>query len=918
MAKMNDIELFPPTLGAADLDDILERVLGELIKDPKIVGAEVVLRNDDGRPVRVAEADTESGTGRLEPKIFVESWLLGSPVRETRRRVFRPRLTPDVFLPLLESGELLGWVRLRLRPFSRLTPGERRWYGRLARQLAGSVRIVLLREKLAALEEEHRRLLSDNVELFHRITSLSKELYAITAISTKINQSMDLNKSISKSAAKLRDLFHATIARICVWDPDRDAWHEHSAGPDTGELPGDTRAMIGELVRRVLAGEKPVVVEPPAGPGGRADGSPGLVGVPLQSGDRSVGALVLAGSDETQFTQDNLRLLSGVANIMGMAVENMSLYRRSQRNQRNAAFLAHAITSFNRTLELRDTLESVVRKTAEFAGPGCQVFLFSETKIPLLHGTHRGGHGAPATPVTPLARLRPTAMNRIVRAVLPHMGYGSILFETVNGDQAAPEVRAYLRELGIGCLVAVPLRARRSVVGLLLVGRGKQMPPFDTHELSLLEALGNAASVAIDNARTYSSTVDISDSKDLEITRKENRIHRLHERQQYRIEALDDLVFWVDARLRYVFGNRAAAELFGYPRQTLCSGRLSVADGIADEDRERVLRCFVQVLSKRTEVERDVTYRHLAPNGREHVVSVSLYPLLDLSGQIIGVEGLGRDVTEEKRLEAELKKAKELAVLGEFSSAVAHQIRNPLGNILMGTKLLEKTLGLGEEGGNETSPTVTVEKRTIRDIFSDLSDGVNNLNAVVTELLAYTRTMELRRSSQDIETLVMDSVAAFSQQLRARRIRVIRFFDARLPPVEVDAVLMANVIQNVIHNAIQAMPPEGCLGLTATLLNGRREHVVLSVSDTGVGIPKSDLDKVFRPFYTTKDTGVGLGLSLAHRVVEAHRGAIWACSNPCPHLADLEVGTGHGAPWREARGTTIHIRLPSSPGGATP
>ncbi|GAB4268572.1 MAG: hypothetical protein Kow0092_22380 [Deferrisomatales bacterium] len=917
---MSGTELFPPDREPVDLDDLLERVLEAIVRQPKVVGVEVRLHNGDGRLIKVAEATPGPAEGAEGPRIIVESWLLGSPVRETRRRVFRPELTADVFLPLVESRELLGCVHLRLRPFSRPTPEELRWYGKLARQLAGRIRIVLLRERLSTLEEEHRRLLADNVDLMHKITSMSKELYAVTAISTKINQSMDLDKSISKSAAKLTDLFHAAVARICVRDPDREGWQEHRMAPQTGAVDEGTEALIDDLVREVLDERKPIVLDPPGGAEAPAqpDARPCLVGVPLQSGDRSVGALVLAGSDKTEFTQDNLRLLSGVANIMGMAVENMNLYKRSQRNQRNAAFLAHAITTFSRTLHLKDTLESVVRKAAEFAGPGGQVFLFSETKIPLLHGSHRGGDGERATAVSAPARLRPSAINRIVRAVLSHSGYGSILFETVDEDRAPADVRAYLRELGIGCLVAIPLHARTSVVGLLLVGRAKHLSPFDTHDLSLLEALGNAASVAIDNARTYSSTLDLSDSKDLEITRKDDRIHLLHERQQYRIEAMDDLVFWVDTDLRYVFGNRTTADLFGYPREELCAGQLWVADGIAEEDRGRVLQSFARILTRERDVERDVTYRHIARNGREHVVSVTLYPLMDLSGQIIGVEALGRDVTDEKRLEAELKKAKELAVLGEFSSAVAHQIRNPLGNILMGTKLLEKTLGLGGGRREEDPPVITIDKRTIRNIFSDLSDGVNNLNAVVTELLAYTRTMEIRPSVQDIETLVMDSLAPFSQQLQERGIRVIRLFEPGLPLIEVDAILMANVLQNVIHNALQAMAEPGLLGLTASLLDGCADHIVLSVSDTGVGIPKADLDKVFRPFYTTKDAGVGLGLSLAHRVVEAHRGAIWACLNPCPHLAEISQPEAAGAPWRHRRGTTVHVRLPCRRGAESP
>ena len=104
--------------------------------------------------------------------------------------------------------------------------------------------------------------------------------------------------------------------------------------------------------------------------------------------------------------------------------------------------------------------------------------------------------------------------------------------------------------------------------------------------------------------------------------------------------------------------------------------------------------CFKMVLTGALPTVKGFDYRHLNQQGEDRFISLTIYPEKDQLGRIIGVEGVGEDITEKKRLESELEKAKNLAHLGEFSSAVAHQIRNPLGNILMGSKLLQKELGI--------------------------------------------------------------------------------------------------------------------------------------------------------------------------------------------------------------------------------
>ena len=285
-------------------------------------------------------------------------------------------------------------------------------------------------------------------------------------------------------------------------------------------------------------------------------------------------------------------------------------------------------------------------------------------------------------------------------------------------------------------------------------------------------------------------------------------------------------------------------------------------------------------------------------------------------GQLKALEGFLIDITEKKMLEAELEKAKDLALLGEFSSAVAHQIRNPLGDILLGAKLLQKILMLDaktrktETSSNSKLTLFEVDKDSLERIFWDLSAGISNLNQVVTELLDYTKTLTLSPSTQRIDVILKETLHVFHDIIVQNGIQVVEHFAGDLPSVSVDAVLMGQVFRNIMHNGIQAMPEGGCLSLISGVSTQKKGYLSILISDTGVGIQPSEIDKIFRPFYTTKDSGTGLGLSLAHRIIETHRGKISVYRNPPPHLINNSQDQTFGDPATLSKGTTIHILLP--------
>ena len=170
-------------------------------------------------------------------------------------------------------------------------------------------------------------------------------------------------------------------------------------------------------------------------------------------------------------------------------------------------------------------------------------------------------------------------------------------------------------------------------------------------------------------------------------------------------------------------------------------------------------------------------------------------------------------------------------------------------------------------------------------IFNNLFDGIYNLNQVVTKLVEYTKTLKLSRSCQRIEIILEETLVMLKNLIARNNIRLNKNYNLDLPPISVDAVLISQVFQNIMHNAIQAMPSGGYLTVTTGVYAQKPGYAMISIGDMGIGIEPCDVEKIFHPFYTTKDSGTGLGLSLAHRIIEAHDGKVWVCRNPCSTIS---------------------------------
>lgn len=238
---------------------------------------------------------------------------------------------------------------------------------------------------------------------------------------------------------------------------------------------------------------------------------------------------------------------------------------------------------------------------------------------------------------------------------------------------------------------------------------------------------------------------------------------------------------------------------------------------------------------------------------------------------------------QNRELEERVRESQYLSQLGRLSSGVAHEIRNPLNFIGLAVDHLDAlTEGRTPEAGSEK-----------RQVIGRIKDEIHRLNELVTNFITYGRPQEIRPAPVRIPEIV-DSILRMAEgRMRDQRIRCqVDFREG--PQVMADPDMIRRAVLNIVVNAIDAMPGGGDLRVTA----GPREgggHA-LRIEDTGTGIAEKDREKIFEPYFTTKPSGLGLGLVLTRKIVEAHGGEI---------VVDSEPG----------KGTRIQILLPGEPPG---
>lgn len=312
------------------------------------------------------------------------------------------------------------------------------------------------------------------------------------------------------------------------------------------------------------------------------------------------------------------------------------------------------------------------------------------------------------------------------------------------------------------------------------------------------------------------------------------------------IENIPSGIFTTDIDGRILIFNRAAEDITGVGRKIALSQKI-----------EEIFPFIEHV----TDIKRiEGVIRHYEEGSR--IISLTISPITDVAGEKTGFIGIFQDITQFKNMEAEIKQKEKWAAIGELSANIAHEIRNPLASLKGSVEILR-----------ENRVTEKHKERLTKIALKEME----RLNKIITDFLTYSSPRAAEFSMLDLNLVLGDTLELIKNTALLRKdIFIRKNFNGTLP-VNADHQKLQQVFWNLGMNAIEAMPSGGELLVSAE----RRDNFIEVVfQDTGVGIPKENIGKIFYPFFTTKDEGTGLGLAIAYRIIEEHKGKISIVSNP--------------------------------------
>lgn len=324
------------------------------------------------------------------------------------------------------------------------------------------------------------------------------------------------------------------------------------------------------------------------------------------------------------------------------------------------------------------------------------------------------------------------------------------------------------------------------------------------------------------------------------------------------LESSLDAIVVVDGQERIKTWNEGARRIFGYAAEEVVGQPYGLL--LADEDRNGAEAQRIQQAVEKNGFVRRWECVHRTKDARRVIVEISATLLKDKKARPIGRSCIIRDITDLKTMQQELVRTQSLAAVGEMAATVAHEIKNPLAGISGAIQVLAE--GLPRNDGR-------------REVVGEILDQVRRLDTTVRDLLNFARPITPRLQEIDLRESISSVWRMLAPQSEAKEIRFAVEGDADAH-LSGDPQLLRQVWVNLFQNSIEAMSKGGELRVRVEA----GKTVRLEIRDTGSGIDPGTVDKIWRPFFTTKTRGTGLGLPIVKKIIEAHGGRIWCESEP--------------------------------------
>lgn len=348
-----------------------------------------------------------------------------------------------------------------------------------------------------------------------------------------------------------------------------------------------------------------------------------------------------------------------------------------------------------------------------------------------------------------------------------------------------------------------------------------------------------------------------------ELDQKEKRYRSLFERSI-------DPIFLADAEFNMIDANSSLQSMFGYSYAEACN--LGLSNLFIDKD---------EFLSFKGKLKADNHVRDfevvLKDNKSKKLVSlINCVRIEDTTSQVY-YQGIIHDITMRKKVERELIQAEKLSTTGKIARTIAHEVRNPLTNLNLAIDQLKD-----EFTANENTK-----------IYTDILDrNLARIEELISELLSSSRPKDLQLSKTPLGEVLNETIDLIKDRINLNEMKLINHMPSELPAVMVDKELVKIALVNIMVNAIEAMEPGH--GVLEVFAETDEDQIVLTITDNGKGIPSEELEKLFDPFYSAKQGGMGLGLTSAQNILNSHK-------------VEIEVQSEVGV------GTSFYIGFPIPP-----
>ncbi|MCP3953369.1 MAG: PAS domain S-box protein [Desulfobacterales bacterium] len=319
------------------------------------------------------------------------------------------------------------------------------------------------------------------------------------------------------------------------------------------------------------------------------------------------------------------------------------------------------------------------------------------------------------------------------------------------------------------------------------------------------------------------------------------------------VEEINDGYFVIQQEA-IVFANRAFCRMHGYRLEAVLGKKFYMF--VTPSNRDRVIELYNRPPTE-PENARSFEYLRLTNQGDEFPTEI-LAKSTRYGGKPSNI-GICRDITNRVAMEKKVRETERMAYIGQITTSLSHEIRNPLSAVKMNLQILKKNPGL--EGNDQRRIDISVRE-------------VMRLEGILEELLDFAKPLQLKFESCSINTPLSTALELLEMKFKQERVAITTRFDPGLPDITGDEEKLGQAFINILLNALEASAPGAAIEISSTIDAAGDNSVKVTISDEGSGIAKKHIPEIFKPFYTTKSKGTGLGLSNASRIIEAHQGLI--------------------------------------------